>query len=73
MESKGGYDEQEGKDGEVDGSLHSPGARGRGRDRKGTDEKAYDRCAEEKGSKDCSEERGDSDDSSDAEVNWVIC
>eukprot|EP00904_Undaria_pinnatifida_P002358 jgi/Undpi1/12122/HiC_scaffold_5.g01798.m1 len=68
MESKGGYDEQEGKDGEVDGSLHSPGARGRGRDRKGTDEKAYDRCAEEKGSKDCSEERGDSDDSSDAEV-----
>lgn len=71
MESKDGY--QEGKSGDVDGSIHSPGVRGRGRERKSTDDKEYDCCAEEKGSKDCSEERVEpDDDSSDAEASGLL-
>lgn len=72
MESKDGYD-QEGKSGEVDDSIHSPGVRGRGRERKSTDEKDYGCCAEEKGSKDCSEERVEpDDDNSDAEACLTV-
>ena len=74
MESKDGY--QEGKSGEVDGSIHSPGVRGRRREQKSTDEKEYSCCAEEKGSRDSSEERVQpDDDSSDAEASssWISC